>query len=1244
MKKISVVVLSLLLVLCQSHAWVVVADDVPVVQTPDPQVAPVTELPPDTPPPLSEPTPADPVTDPLPVAPVDPLPDPLPPVSDPVPDPIPELPPAPLPDPTDFIFINEILADPDGDDATGEFIELYNAGISSVDLSGWRLDDARADDGHYDFLNKAINYVLDPGSYMVLYRPETKIVLNNDKDTVTLFDPMGKVIDSFAYGQQVSGHSIGRNPEKIEEWMTFKTITPGALNFMEPNGIPFAVIDIQQDTRYMKLNVTGDNSSDPDGDPLGFLWDFGDGFFDVRSNPLIHEYQSPGSKLVRLTVTDPRGASAQSEITFEASPQNVVIGSPPVNPFPPSEVPNESAINHPPIPVIDIQKDTNHMKLNVTGENSSDPDGDELTYLWEYEEGVFDERENPLIYEYQTAGSKLVTLTVTDSRGASSKAQINFEASPAVVGGGGGSNPPPAPEALAENHPPLAVIDIQKDTGTMKLNMTGENSSDPDHDKLTYLWDFGDGTSDNRSNPLIHEYQTAGVKHVLLTVTDSHGAFGTAEISFSAQPKGSGASSSSAKHFPRYLLINEVLPAPAGKDDEHEWMELYNENSYDIDLSGWYLDDAEGKSSPYRIPDDTFLLAHSYLLFSAPDLKLSFNNSADVVRLLDPNKELSQQISYSDPKENWSFARADDGSFQWTSMLTPEQANQFSASAKLYQTEDVMVEKVLPNPEGKDAENEKIILKNQTSTDVSLLGWTMADATGSKKQLPDILLSAGSDITLAASDLKLSLNNSDEELTLFDPSGTLINQVKWKTSVSGQWLLNSHSLKDGLTAQVLRVIDGDTFVIHYDDKNLTIRLLGINTPETVHPFKPVEYFGKEASQFLSQTLTGQTVTLQFDGNRIDKYDRLLAYVYLNDEMVNREILKQGFGYVYTRFPFKFLEDFVDIQKHARESRVGLWQNLKVDHFFDQLIQAKLDEKEEVPEDFLIPLRDELASDPKKITLPKNDEPTILLQCSSDFLKIKSFLPNPQKGMSVEQITLANLGSQNICLNGWVLDDKLNGGSKPFTIKGGAIAPNGVRTFRKQETKLSLNNTNDCVNLLAPGGLLMDQICYEKTHKNEFFTHTGGDWVPKPKVKKSHSKKTSKKSRFSFQRDLLSYQSDLPTVSYVGKITSVDDKNKLITLELESSRTVIVSYANSPVNMIAARELIDFNNPVQVKVYESSSSKNLLSIQPAPVSSEISQKLDDHYYVKWIILLFGALLLSASPFLYGQWLKFYSRYF
>src|SRR4030042_4962865 len=123
--------------------------------------------------------------------------------------------------------------------------------------------------------------------------------------------------------------------------------------------------------------------------------------------------------------------------------------------------------------------------------------------------------------------------------------------------------------------------------------------------------------------------------------------------------------------------------------------------------------------------------------------------------------------------------------------------------------------------------------------------------------------------------------------------------------------------------KVKRVIDGDTLLLTSGER---VRLIGVDTPETKHPQKPVQYFGKEAYLFTKGMVEGKEVRLEYDWQKRDKYGRLLAYVYLLDgSLLNEEIIKQGYGFAYTRFPFKYLEEFRKYEREARGNKRGLWK-------------------------------------------------------------------------------------------------------------------------------------------------------------------------------------------------------------------------------------------------------------------------------------------------------------------------------
>ena len=127
---------------------------------------------------------------------------------------------------------------------------------------------------------------------------------------------------------------------------------------------------------------------------------------------------------------------------------------------------------------------------------------------------------------------------------------------------------------------------------------------------------------------------------------------------------------------------------------------------------------------------------------------------------------------------------------------------------------------------------------------------------------------------------------------------------------------------------VVKVVDGDTIAVLMNGKPTTLRLIGLDTPETVDPRKPVQCFGKAASDKAKEMLTGKTVHLEFDASQgtLDKYGRTLAYVFLVDgTLFNKYMIAEGYAHEYTyNLPYKYQNEFKAAQKRAREEKRGLW--------------------------------------------------------------------------------------------------------------------------------------------------------------------------------------------------------------------------------------------------------------------------------------------------------------------------------
>lgn len=131
------------------------------------------------------------------------------------------------------------------------------------------------------------------------------------------------------------------------------------------------------------------------------------------------------------------------------------------------------------------------------------------------------------------------------------------------------------------------------------------------------------------------------------------------------------------------------------------------------------------------------------------------------------------------------------------------------------------------------------------------------------------------------------------------------------------------------TGKVTRVIDGDTLDVQYSDGTTRrIRLLGIDTPEVASTVTRAECFGKNASDHTRQLLLGRTVGLAADPSQddVDRYNRQLRYVWLNNRLVNYEMVREGYAREYTfRVPYQYQALFREAQREAIATRAGMWQ-------------------------------------------------------------------------------------------------------------------------------------------------------------------------------------------------------------------------------------------------------------------------------------------------------------------------------
>lgn len=144
-----------------------------------------------------------------------------------------------------------------------------------------------------------------------------------------------------------------------------------------------------------------------------------------------------------------------------------------------------------------------------------------------------------------------------------------------------------------------------------------------------------------------------------------------------------------------------------------------------------------------------------------------------------------------------------------------------------------------------------------------------------------------------------------------------------------------------------KCVDGDTIKIELDGKIRTVRMLAVDTPESVHPTKGVEYYGKEASNFTCETFTNaKKIEIEYDNDsdKEDKYDRLLVWIFVDDKLFQDMLIQGGYAEVaYLYGDYKYTSLLQDHQAVVETKKIGIWNDDAREQFnFDNNISEDVE--------------------------------------------------------------------------------------------------------------------------------------------------------------------------------------------------------------------------------------------------------------------------------------------------------------
>ncbi len=251
----------------------------------------------------------------------------------------------------------------------------------------------------------------------------------------------------------------------------------------------------------------------------------------------------------------------------------------------------------------------------------------------------------------------------------------------------------------------------------------------------------------------------------------------------------------------------------------------------------------------------------------------------------------------------------------------------------------VILTGALPNPPAVDKEKEWIELKNLEDREVNLLSWKieLGTLTPRRYALRGItVIGPLRTVRLYRLETDLELKNSEGKVSLLNPDGAIVSTIHWTDAEEGRVYKPDDFRREEARGTVTKVVDGDTFHLALDpvsknllhEESVTVRLLGIDTPETVDPRKAPEPYGAEASKFLRALIEGKNVELFFDTEVWDSYGRLLAYVYVDgSRLVQEEMLKSGLAETFRKYSFAFKDRFLETESLARAKKLGMWASV-----------------------------------------------------------------------------------------------------------------------------------------------------------------------------------------------------------------------------------------------------------------------------------------------------------------------------
>ncbi len=251
------------------------------------------------------------------------------------------------------------------------------------------------------------------------------------------------------------------------------------------------------------------------------------------------------------------------------------------------------------------------------------------------------------------------------------------------------------------------------------------------------------------------------------------------------------------------ILVNEIIINPEDSNADYEFVELYNQMDIEKDISGWILEDSQGKTTKFTLPANTRIASHGFLTLYRPQTKITLNNSGDGIKLSDATGQICDASPHNSgaADEDMSYSRK-NASWIWTTTATSNATNVFTevksniadlsnqknsdspssvfAPAPMAASSTIILNEFMPNPKGMDTDKEFIELKNISAATVKLDKWRLEDSRRKKFIFSSsTVISPNGFLTVWSKDSNISLNNSNDAIKLFNPDGQIADQINY---------------------------------------------------------------------------------------------------------------------------------------------------------------------------------------------------------------------------------------------------------------------------------------------------------------------------------------------------------------------------------------------------------------------------------------------------------------------------------